>query len=98
MGWAYYKQNKLAEAEEYLQKAVNGEAHDPTILSHLGNVYLKLGNNERAADLFERSLAEWQKALPADYEADKVNELDAQLKVLKRRLAEKSTPDAPKPQ
>jgi tetratricopeptide (TPR) repeat protein len=98
MGWAYYKQNKLAEAEEFLQKAVNGEGHDPTILSHLGNVYLKLGNNERAADLFERSLAEWQKALPADYEADKVNELDAQLKVLKRRLAEKSTPDAPKPQ
>ncbi len=98
LGWAYYKQNKLAEAEEYLQKAVNGQEHDPTMLGHLGDVYLKLGNNERAADLFERSLAEWQKALPADYEADKVNELDAQLKVLKRRLAEKTTPEAPKPQ
>ena len=98
LGWAYYKQNKLAEAEEYLQKAVNGQEHDPTMLGHLGDVYFKLGNNERAADLFERSLAEWQKALPADYEADKVNELDAQLKVLKRRLAEKTTPEAPKPQ
>jgi tetratricopeptide (TPR) repeat protein len=98
MGWAYYKQNKLAEAEDFLQKAVGGEGHDPTILGHLGDVYLKLGNNERAADLLERSLAEWQKALPADYEADKVNELDSQLKVLKRRLAEKSNPDAPKPQ
>ena len=98
MGWAYYKQNKLAEAQDYLQKAVGGEGHDPTILSHLGDVYLKLGYNQRAADLFERSLAEWQKALPADYEADKVNELDAQLKVLKRRLAEKSNPDTPKPQ
>jgi len=98
LGWAYYKQNKLAEAEEYLQKAVNGQEHDPTMLGHLGDVYLKLGNNERAADLLERSLAEWQKALPADYEADKVNELDAQLKVLKRRLAEKTIPEAPKPQ
>ena len=98
MGWAFYKQNKLAEAQDYLQKAVGGEGHDPTILSHLGDVYLKLGYNQRAADLFERSLAEWQKALPADYEADKVNELDAQLKVLKRRLAEKSNPDTPKPQ
>lgn len=98
LGWAYYKQNKLAEAEENLQKAVNGDQHDPTMLGHLGDVYLKLGNNERAADLFERSLAEWQKALPADYEADKVSELDAQLKVLKRHLAEKTTPEAPKPQ
>ena len=98
MGWAYYKQNKLAEAQDYLQKAVGGDEHDPTILSHLGDVYLKLGYNQRAADLLERSLAEWQKALPADYEADKVNELDAQLKVLKRRLAEKSNPDTPKPQ
>ena len=98
MGWAYYKQNKLAEAQDYLQKAVGGDAHDPTILGHLGDVYLKLGYNQRAADLLERSLAEWQKALPADYEADKVNELDAQLKVLKRRLAEKSNPDSPKPQ
>ena len=98
MGWAYFKQNKLTEAQDYLQKAANGEAHDPTILGHLGDVYLKLGYNQRAADLLERSLAEWQKALPADYEADKVSELDAQLKVLKRRLAEKSNPDTPKPQ
>ena len=98
MGWAYYKQNKLAEAQDYLQKAVGGDGHDPTMLSHLGDVYLKLGYNQRAADLFERSLAEWQKALPADYEADRVTELDAQLKVLKRRLAEKSNPDSPKPQ
>ena len=49
LGWAYYKQNKLTEAEEYLRKAVDREGHDPTILSHLGDVYVKLGQNERAA-------------------------------------------------
>jgi len=98
LGWAYYKQNKLAEAEEYLRKAVDREGRDPTILSHLADVYLKLGQNERAADLFERSLAEWQRALPADYEADKANEVDAQLKNLKRRLAQKSSPETDKPQ
>jgi len=98
LGWAYYKQNKLAEAEEYLRKAVDREGHDPTILSHLADVYLKLGQNERAAELFERSLAEWQKALPADYEADKASEVDSQLKTLKRRLAQKSSPETPKPQ
>src|SRR6202142_1158035 len=98
LGWAYYKQNKLTEAEQYLQKAVGREGRDPTILSHLGDVYIKLGQNERAAQLLERSLAEWQKASPADYEPDKVNEIDAQLKTLKKRLAQKSSPDSVKPQ
>ena len=49
LGWAYYKQDKLTEAEEYLRKAADREAHDPTILGHLGDVYVKLGQNERAA-------------------------------------------------
>jgi len=98
LGWAYYKQNKLAEAEEYLRKAVDREGHDPTILSHLADVYLKLGQNERAEALFERSLTEWQKALPADYEADRANEVEAQLRNLKRRLAQKSSPESAKPQ
>jgi len=98
LGWAYYKQNKLAEAEEYLRKAADRERHDPTILGHLGNVYMKLGQDERAADLLERSLAEWQKELPADYEVDKVSETDAQLKNLKSRLAQKSNPGTGKPQ
>ena len=61
-------------------------------------MYLKLGQGERAAELFERSLAEWQRSLPADYEADKASEVEAQLKNLKRRLAQKSSPETAKPQ
>ena len=98
LGWAFYKQNKLTEAEETLQKASEHESHDPTILGHLGDVYAKMGQTDRAAQYWERALTEWQKAVPADYEADKVNELDAQLKNLKRRTALKTSPDAPKPQ
>ena len=98
LGWAYYKQNKLAEAEEYLRKAVDRDSHDPTILAHLGDAYLKLGQNERAAETMERALSEWQKAVPADYDSDKVNELDAQLKNLKKHLAQKSSTDTGKPQ
>lgn len=98
LGWAYYKQNKLAEAEEYLRKAVDRESHDPTILSHLANVYVKMGQTEHAAELMERSLNEWQKAVPADYDEAQVNEVDSQLKNLKKRLAQKSSPDAAKPQ
>src|ERR1700676_1806228 len=39
LGWAYFKQNKLTEAEEFLRKAAASEGHDPTILSHLGDLY-----------------------------------------------------------
>jgi tetratricopeptide (TPR) repeat protein len=98
LGWAYYKQNKLTEAEESLRKAADRQKHDPTILGHLGDVYAKLGQSDQAAIYWERALAEWQKAVPADYESDKVNELDAQLKNLKRRTAQKTTPDSAKPQ
>jgi Tfp pilus assembly protein PilF len=98
LGWAYYKQNKLTEAEESLRKAADRQTHDPTVLGHLGDVYAKLGQTERAATYWERALTEWQKSVPADYEADKVNELDAQLKKVKRRTAQKTTPDAAKPQ
>jgi tetratricopeptide (TPR) repeat protein len=98
LGWAYYKQNKLTEAEDALRKASERDSHDPTILGHLGDVYSKLGQPERAAQYWERALAEWQKAVPADYEPEKVNELDAQLRTYKRRTAQKTSPDAPKPQ
>ncbi len=98
LGWVCFKQNKLAEAEESLRKAVSRESHDPTILGHLGDVYLKLGQSERAAELLERSLAEWQKALPADYDAERAGETEAKLKTLRRRLAQKSIPETVKPQ
>jgi tetratricopeptide (TPR) repeat protein len=98
LGWAYYKQNKLAEAEENLRKASERQSHDPTILGHLGDVYMKLGQTTRAIGCWERALVEWQKVIPAEYEADKVNDLDAQLKNLKRHTAQKSNPETAKPQ
>ena len=98
LGWAYYKQNKLAEAEEFLSKAVDRDAEDPTILGHLGDVYAKMGRMQRAEALWEKALTEWQKALPADYEADKVSELDQRLKDAKKRVAQKPAPDNSQPQ
>ena len=98
LGWAFYKQNKFAEAEENLRRAAGRSGHDPTVLGHLGDVYMKLGQTERAAELWERALSEWQRALPADYEPERANEIDAQLKTLKRHMAQKSAPDSAKPQ
>ncbi len=98
LGWAYFKQDRLVEAEQYLRRAIERQGNDPTILTHLGDVYLKMGDKQQAAEIFQKALAQWQKAAPSDYEPAKVNELDSQLKKLKKHLAQKSSPDMSKPQ
>jgi tetratricopeptide (TPR) repeat protein len=98
LGWAFFKQNKLSEAETYLRKAIALEGDDPTILSHLGQVQAKMGQDEQAEATLEKSAAAWQKALPADFEPEQASEVDAQLKMVKKHLAQKSSTDSAKPQ
>ncbi len=98
LGWAYYKQNRLAEAEKSLRKAVARDSHDPTIRDHLGDVLFKAGKNEMAAVEWERSLTEWRKALPTETEADKIAATEKKLSTLKQRLAQQKPPDETKQQ
>jgi tetratricopeptide (TPR) repeat protein len=98
MGWIYYKQNKLSDAEATLRRAVERDSHDPTIHSHLGDVYAKLGRNELAASEWEKSLSEWRHALPADVENDKIAEIEKKLGQTKHRVAQKSSVQEAKPQ
>jgi tetratricopeptide (TPR) repeat protein len=98
MGWIYYKQNKLGEAEATLRKALERDGHDPTIHSHLGDVYAKLGRNELAAAEWEKSLSEWRHALPADVENEKIAEIEKKLGQTKHRVAQKSSAQEAKPQ
>jgi tetratricopeptide (TPR) repeat protein len=92
MGWVYYKQNKLPDAEATLHKALQRESHDPTIHSHLGDVYAKLGRTDLAAAEWEKSLAEWKRSAPADVEADKIAEVEKKLGQVKHRVAQHSSP------
>ena len=92
MGWAYFKQDRLAEAEAYLRKAVNRSAHNPEILAHLGDVLAKSGRQDLAAVQWERALAEWRRALPAEQEPGKISELEQKLSRLKNRLAQQASP------
>jgi tetratricopeptide (TPR) repeat protein len=98
LGWIYYKQNKLGEAEATLRKAVDRDSHDPTIHSHLGDVYSKLGRNELAAAEWEKSLSEWRRSLPADLEAEKIAELEKKVGQTRHRVAQKSGPQDAKHQ
>jgi tetratricopeptide (TPR) repeat protein len=98
LGWIYYKQNKLGEAEATLRKAVDRDSHDPTIHSHLGDVYSKLGRSELAAAEWEKSLSEWRRSLPADLETEKIAELEKKVGQTRHRVAQKSTPQDAKHQ
>ena len=97
MGWILYKQNKLAEAETYLRKAVDHDSHDPTMLSHLGDVLAKSGHADQAAVEWEKSLAEWHRAVPAEFEEDKVAELEQKISSVKRRIAQQKPSGAENP-
>ena len=96
LGWVYFKQNKLADAEATLRKALERDSHDPTMHSHLGDVYARSGRPELAAAEWEKSLAEWKRVLPADVEPDRVAEVEKKVNQSKRRVAQKSAPDTVK--
>ena len=97
LGWAYFKQDKLDDAEAMLRKAITREGHDPTILSHLGDVYAKMGKDSLAEAQWQKSLDEWHRVLPADFEPAKMAEVEQKISALKRRLAQQKAPGDPKP-
>jgi len=54
--WVLYKNNKHEAAKEWLLKALaNGGDDSGTILEHLGDVYYKLGNTEKALDYWNQA-------------------------------------------
>ena len=58
LGWAYYQQGRYVDAVRELRRAVDltQEKADPVIFEHLGDAYLKAGNEAAAVQAWERSL------------------------------------------
>ncbi len=63
LGWVYYQMGRYPEAREPLERAAREYPHDGTVLEHLGDLYLELGE----ADL---AYAAWRRALGAGAEDD----------------------------
>jgi len=97
LGWIYFRQNKLVDAETTLRMAEERESHDATIHSHLGDVYAKSGRGDKAAIEYEKSLVEWKRALPADVENDKIAEVEKKLSQSKHRVAQQTGAGASAP-
>ncbi len=60
LGWAYYRQGKYKDSLDKLLKAEiqlkKDNEEDPVVLDHLGDVYQKLGNTQKAIEYWERAL------------------------------------------
>ncbi len=97
IGWAYYKQGKLADAEEYLHRAVGRIPRNPTIRSHLGDVLAKRGHMDLAVTEWERALADWHRTAPVEFEADQIAELEQKISTVKQRVAQQKKAAETKP-
>jgi Tfp pilus assembly protein PilF len=58
-GWVLYKLGRYQEAAEWVGKAIAATPKtDPDLMEHLGDINFKLGNTDKAVEL-------WQEALKA---------------------------------
>ena len=82
LGWAYYKQNRLDQAEAPLKEAAAQLPTISVIQDHLGDLLNKRG-------LFEEAIAAWQKALDGDGDSISRSEIDDKIKSARQKLGRK---------
>jgi len=56
LGWVYFKKKDFRRAEEYLTKAIS-YAKDPDIYEHLGDLYIEMGDIEKAVKYYREGFA-----------------------------------------
>jgi hypothetical protein len=56
-----------------------------------------MGKDGLAEAQWQKSLDEWHRVLPADFEPAKMADVEQKMTALKRRLAQQKTPGEPKP-
>jgi tetratricopeptide (TPR) repeat protein len=57
LGWAYFKQGKLNMAEKYLSDAARRNPGSVAIQEHLGDLFQKLGQKEKATGFWRKALS-----------------------------------------
>lgn len=76
LGWAFYQLGRYAEAKAELEAAAAEEEPDGVILDHLGDVYLKLNEHEKARDAWTRAIERFKQDADADKERATREKLD----------------------
>jgi tetratricopeptide (TPR) repeat protein len=66
-GWIFFRLENYRDAAVYIEKSIASGRASAVVHEHLGDVYIKLGQKERALEL-------WKKALEMDSKNDAVKE------------------------
>ena len=84
LGWAFFKLNDLANAEKYLLQADELVQNDPTIDEHLGDLYFKTGDLEKARQF-------WTKSVSIGTEQEDVQKVRRKLEMLQDTIRKQKT-------
>ena len=87
LGWAYFKMGNYELAEENLRKAGDRIGNDPTVLDHLGDLYLKTDRLKLAAAYWERAMQEYGKTISVEVDPAEVAKVQKKLESAKVKLA-----------
>jgi Flp pilus assembly protein TadD len=87
LGWAYYRQGQFAMAEEYARKAALRQPNDPSILSHLGEIYAHNGKLSMAVVEWEHAARQYASSLPPEADPADVSKTQHDLETARVRLA-----------
>jgi predicted Zn-dependent protease len=90
LGWVYYRQNKLPEAENMLVQALVKIGKDPTVHDHLGDIYFKQGKTREAINQWQSSMQEYEAGLAQDMDPADAAKINKKLEGAKVRLAKES--------
>ena len=82
LGWVYYKQNRIEQAEAPLREAAGKLPGVSVIQDHFGDVLNKRGSLEEA-------IAAWQRALDGDGDSISRSVIDDKIKSARQRLGRK---------
>ncbi|MDP8290127.1 MAG: tetratricopeptide repeat protein [Candidatus Susulua stagnicola] len=58
LGWIYFKKGEFVKAKEYIFKAIE-LIRDPDIYEHLGDIYIKLGDQENAVKYYKEGFLQF---------------------------------------
>ncbi|MGH9395344.1 MAG: tetratricopeptide repeat protein [Terriglobia bacterium] len=93
LGWAYYKMARYDLALPPLEKAAKQLSTDPTVLDHLGSVYLKMGKEKEAAEAWKLALKQWPATSDTDFTATQAAKLQKRLSQIEHQLAKNESKD-----
>jgi len=87
LGWAYFRLNRIPEAEDAMRRAVELTPHDPTMRDHYAEVLFKATKVREAIAQWEASLREWQTSSPSELDTAEVAKVKDKLENARVQLA-----------